>query len=241
MTTYSATRVSSNSKTGPILTTITSRESCPDACGLKGSGCYAESGHVRLHWNNASKPFKQGKNGFTGGDLSQLVGEIKQQAKGSLWRMNVSGDLSHTEQAINSHDLRLIIQANTNKRGFTYTHHNVLADNNTARWNAELIRKANEAGFTINLSADNLEHADQLKALNIGPVVTILPIDADKLTHTPAGNQVVICPAVLNENITCATCGVCAVATRRTIIGFPVHGTSKAKAAKVFMMKAAKG
>lgn len=238
MTTYSVTRMSSNSKTGPILTTITSKESCPDSCGLKGSGCYAETGNVRMHWNNASKPFKQGKNGFTGGDLLQLVGEIKRQDKGALWRMNVSGDLTHDRQAIDNSALTSIVNANKGKRGFTYTHHDVLSDSITARWNIEVIRRANEAGFTINLSADSLAHADQLKALNIGPVVTILPLDADKLTYTPAGNQVVICPAVLNDNVTCSTCGVCAVATRRAIIGFPVHGTSKNKAAKVFMMKA---
>ena len=48
---YHLTRVSSNSKTGPIPVSTTSRNSCPEACELKGSGCYAESGPLRLHWD----------------------------------------------------------------------------------------------------------------------------------------------------------------------------------------------
>jgi hypothetical protein len=234
MTTYSVTRVSSNVKTGPILTTITSRDSCPDNCSLKGSGCYAETGHVRMHWNNASKPFKQGRNGFTGGTLGDLCASVKSLPKGALWRHNVSGDLPHLSQCINNTALSEIVKANHNKRGFTYTHHKVIGLDTIASENRDSIARANKAGFTINLSADTLDQADQLKALNIGPVVCIVPEDHPQHSTTPAGNPIVICPAVTRDDVTCASCGLCAVSTRRSIVGFPVHGAGKKKADNVF-------
>ena len=234
MTTYSLTRVSSNAKTGPILTTITSRESCPDACSLKGSGCYAETGHVRLHWNNAAKPYKAGKNGFTGGTLGDVAREVKSLPKGSLWRMNVSGDLKHENQAIDPESLQSIVDANKGKRGFTYTHHEVITPGVVSAWNREMIREANDKGFTINLSGDSLEHADKLKALGIAPVVCIVPEDHPRHSFTPAGNPIVICPAVITEGVTCHSCGLCAVSGRKSIVGFPVHGAGKRKADAVF-------
>ena len=40
--------------------------------------------------------------------------------------------------------------------------------------NRRLIAAAVEAGFTVNLSADNPAHADRLADLGIAPVVTVL-------------------------------------------------------------------
>ena len=40
--------------------------------------------------------------------------------------------------------------------------------------NRRLIAMAVKAGFTVNLSADNPDHADQMVALGIAPVVTVL-------------------------------------------------------------------
>lgn len=230
----SFTRVSSNSKTGPIPVTMTEKSTCPKACPLKSSGCYAESGHVNIHWNKLGKTKPDGT--MHGLAWSELCEKIKALPKGQLWRMNVAGDLPHDAELINWAHVFQLIESNKGKRGFTYTHHRVEGNDTIASENRDTIRRMNQSGFTVNLSANNLEHADQLKALDIGPVVTILPEDADKVTITPAGHQVVICPAVQNENITCAICGVCAVSTRRTIIGFPVHGVSKKKAQKVFML-----
>jgi hypothetical protein len=151
-----------------------------------------------------------------------------------LWRHNVSGDLPHTEQIIDWIALFDIMQANQGKHGFTYTHHRVIGSDIVASENRDSIARANMVGFTINLSADTLAQADALKALNIGPVVCIVPENHPQHSTTPAGNPIVICPAVTRDDVTCASCGLCAVATRRSIIGFPVHGTGKRKADNVF-------
>ena len=223
--TYHLTRVSANRKTGPIPVSTTSKSTCPQACPLKGNGCYAESGPLALHWNAISQKDR-------GYDLDQFCHEIRRLPKGQLWRYGQAGDLPGDTHQIDAGSLQKIVAANRGRRGFTYTHYPP-----SEPANARAVESANAQGFVINLSANNLEHADELADLGIAPVVTLLPEDQLKNTTTPAGRSVVVCPAVTRD-MDCARCGICAT-ERTAIIGFPAHGTSKGKAAKVFMMKAA--
>lgn len=85
-------------------------------------------------------------------------------------------------------------------------------------------------GFTINLSGNNLGHADTLADLNIGPVVVVLPSAVKTNTVTPKGRKVVVCPATQRDDVSCATCGLCQKARRSVIVGFPAHGSGKKKA-----------
>lgn len=100
--------------------------------------------------------------------------------------------------------------------------------------NRAAIATANAKGFTINLSANNLDHADKLTDLGIGPVATVLPHDFDaRKTTTPQGRIVAQCPATYRDDVTCKTCGLCQKQSRRVIVGFPAHGNSKKKASAV--------
>jgi hypothetical protein len=136
-------------------------------------------------------------------------------------------------ELIDHESVRALILANKGKQGFTYTHHSMRTESNR-----HIIRMANRHGFTVNLSAENLGHADKLAALMVGPVVTIIDTGMPHTMKTPQGRTVVTCPATYKEDVSCATCQLCGK-QRETIIAFPVHGTSKAKARKVFMMQAA--
>ena len=127
----------------------------------------------------------------------------------------------------------MLVAANAGRRGFTYTHKPATVDN------LAQIKAANAAGFTINLSANDLTHADALADTGAGPVVTILPIDAGAKNRTPAGRLVVTCPAQLRDDVSCADCQLCARADRPTIVGFLAHGNGAKKAEKVFFMKKA--
>ena len=220
------TRVSSNSKTGPIPVTMSSSDSCPTICPLKGNnGCYASNGMVGFHWCKTDK-------GEHTTDWQGLCDNVKALPKGQLWRHNVAGDLPHNDQLIDMVLLGVLMKANNGKKGFTYTHHDMkIIDNHYA------VRIANKAGFTVNLSANNLAHADELKSLDCGPVVTIVPADYPKSGTTPMGHIVVLCPATYRDDVQCSNCGICAVADRKAIIAFPVHGSGKNKAHKVFMME----
>ncbi|NBW21503.1 MAG: hypothetical protein EBR82_77450, partial [Caulobacteraceae bacterium] len=86
---------------------------------------------------------------------------------------------------------------------------------------------------TINLSANGLKHADQLAALNIAPVATILPPGVEENTTTPEGRKVVVCPAQRIEGMTCSKCRLCQLAKRSVIIGFIPHGNAKRKTGAV--------
>lgn len=217
---------SSNAKTGPIPVSTTSAVSCPDRCSLKKSGCYADGGPLAIHWKKVS-------DGSRGESWDSFCGKIQALPDGSLWRHNQAGDLPGNGQVIHSDLMEKLVNANKGKCGFTYTHYDP-----TIKINKDNIRKANKNGFTVNLSAESLIEADKFKKMNIGPVVTILPEDAEKVTFTPNGNKVVTCPATYREDVSCSTCKICADnSENRAIIGFPVHGVTKKKAQKVFMMK----
>lgn len=218
---YHITRVSSNEKTGPIPVTTTSSDSCPPSCPFKGSGCYGESGPLAIHWNATSREER-------GGSLVDLVMAIASMPNGQLWRHNQAGDLCGKGERVNWRDLSKLVSANAGKRGFTYTHKYVDTRNHAH------IKAANDRGFTVNLSANSLGHADELSVLGIGPVVCVLPSTVDyKSTVTPAGRRVVVCPATHTDGFNCAKCGICANGDRKFIIGFPAHGSGAKKASAI--------
>lgn len=217
---YSLTAISSNSKTGPIPTTVSNRGTCPDACPLKSNGCYADSYYTSMHWNKVTS-------GERGTDWNTFINSIKALPKRILWRHNVSGDLVGANDTINSQALKELVTANKNKSGFTYTHYPMLSANNI-----QAVKHANDNGFTVNLSANDLNQADNYKALAIAPVVVIVSEDTEKVSYTPTGNKVVVCPAQTSDKVTCSSCGLCQLANRDYIIGFRVHGTFKKKAGR---------
>ena len=217
------TRISLNSKTGPIPVSTSTATNCPPSCPFnkggdyaEGGGCFAQSGPLALHWRKVTQ-------GLRGLVWSDFCDEISRLPKGQLWRHNQAGDLPGDGEYINASKLAELTQANKGRRGFTYTH------KHSTQENVEAIRCANLNGFTVNLSANNLAHADKLADLNAGPVACVLPTDQTENTTTPAGRKVVICPATYREHTTCATCGFCQK-QRAAIVGFPAHGTSKRKA-----------
>lgn len=216
------TRVSRNSKTGPIPVTTTAKESCPDSCALKAGGCYAKGGPLALIWNKVSE-------GTAGLPWAGALAEIRKLPKGTLWRHNQAGDLPGMGDEIDGDAMRALVAANKGRNGFTYTHKPLTPDN------AREIRAANANGFTVNLSADNLAEADRLAESGVGPVVVVLPSEAKAALRTPSGRRVAICPATISEAVNCASCGLCAVRDRKAIIGFPAHGASKRKASAVAM------
>lgn len=212
--------VSGNTKTGPMPVSTSNSSTCPDACPIKVKGCYAKYGPVGMHWRKLDNG--ESKNAV---QWPEFVKQVKQIARGSLWRHNQAGDLNGYgvgNKHIDVEKLVDLVKANKGKRGFTYTHYDVLNDER----NSSAVKLANVSGFTINLSGNDVNHADSLKALNIGPVVAIMPRDATKVSTTPAGNKVVICPAENTDKVTCLSCGLCQDAKRDYIIGFRAHGTA---------------
>jgi len=202
---------SANVKTGPIPVSTTDRASCPDDCNMKKE-CYAASGPLALHWAAVSA-------GARGTDWPTFTNIIAAMPDGQLWRHNQAGDLPVAGGTVDAVKLGQLVAANTGKRGFTYSHHRDAA---SIAW----IRHANQWGFTVNLSANDLQDADLLADHAAGPVVVVLPSTTTANTTTPAGRAVVICPATQRDDVSCATCQLCQ-RQRAVIVGFPAHGTKK--------------
>lgn len=142
---------------------------------------------------------------------------------GTLWRHNVAGDLPGKGDRISRRKLFDLVHAAGHTRGFTFTHKPL------TKTNASAIRRANQlGGLVINLSSDDLHDADRKASAEVGPVAVVLPSDApDKGNVTPEGRPIVVCPAQLRDNITCKTCGLCAVGARKSIVAFRAHGRWK--------------
>ena len=212
---YHLTAISSNAKTGPIPVSTTSAETCPPACPFNDGGCYAKSGPLALHWRKVSEDQR-------GDDFDTFIDKVKKLPKNQLFRHNQAGDLFGSGNRINAAQLQKFAIAAKRTNCFTYTH------KPATEANVKAIREANEH-ITINLSANNPAHADELLKHGL-PVVTVLPTDAGKKETTPNGKRIVTCPATTSDKVTCSSCALCSVKNRDFIIGFPAHGTSKKKA-----------
>ena len=223
---FAFTYPSRNKKTGPIPVTTSPRSTCP-SCPLKGNGCYAESGPMAWFWHDLDS---------TGITWSHLVARVRALPSGTFWRHDQAGDLSPSAaDTISTPRLAELVRANRNKRGHTFTHYPVIDH----KGNADAIRDANAAGFTINLSANSLAHADALT--DFGPVASVVPIKWQRRANesltvyrrrirglrTPAGKPVTICPATYLDHINCDRCRLCSVAARRSVVAFPAHGARR--------------
>jgi len=237
---------SRNEKTGPIPVSTSSGETCPDACPFKKDGCYADGGPLAMHWAKVTR-------GERGVPFAEFLASVSALPILQLWRHDQAGDLPGIGDVIDADALMQLVEANSGKRGFTYTHKPLSVPGNAAA-----IAAANAGGFTVNLSGNNLAHADELADAAVGPVVSVVTMEYQRRESgagknhqwleslpeyrariaalpqtTPAGRRLVVCPATYLDDKSCANCELCAVRDRKVIVGFPAHGTSKAKADKV--------
>jgi hypothetical protein len=222
--TVHTTHKSGNRKVGPIPVTTTSADTCPSACPFNNAnegGCYANGGPLAMHWAKVTR-------GERGDAWDTFISTVASFKDGQLWRHNQAGDLAGDGKRLDADANDQLADANTGKRGFTYTHYPVLTD----KHNARVVKRMNDKGFVVNLSANNVTHADALYDLGIGPVATVLPETQTTNTVTPKGRKVVVCPATIRDDVSCSTCQLCAK-QRDAIIGFPAHGSSKRKANNV--------
>ena len=235
---------SRNQKVGKVPVSTSGKGTCPDTCPMKASGaCYASGGPLALFWDKVT-------NNEAGTNYDRFLQQVKELPEGQFWRHNQAGDLQPSPQfadTIDAPKLVDLVEANRGKCGFTFTHYSPI-DNMV---NEFAIYAANQNGFTINLSGNTPEHADQLAATNCGPVVSVLPLEYQRKGKgkeftesldeykarlatlpqtTPGGRKLVVCPATYRENTNCNDCRLCQKANRKTVVGFPSHGRSKRKA-----------
>jgi hypothetical protein len=245
MSNYHITLESNNKKTGNIIVITSSRDTCPNACPFKGNGCYAELGPLAMHWNKIS-------NGQMGCSFEKLIARLESLPREReekllkklgdavavkeimrkklpirLWQ---AGDLPGENNKINFTQVKKLVNVLQPFTAFGYTHKPLNKENRKA------IKYCNDNGVTINLSANNLKHADELFALDIGPVSVVVERAPGKMLFTPGGIKVKVCPATLSDRVHCANCGgnkpLCS-RKRDYIIAFPAHGARVKKVEEV--------
>lgn len=217
---------SGNEKTGAMPVSTQSAKTCPSACPLKSGGCYARNFLLGSHWGKVTR-------GERGTNWSGFLRQVRGIKPGSLWRYGQAGDLPGVGNKINRRMLGELARASKHARGYAYTHKPVTGSGKTEQENRWAIREAMREGFAVNLSGNDLAHADQLASLDLAPVVVILPEHAPETTYTPAGRKVIVCPAQSRVGVTCATCQLCAVRTRSVIVGFRAHGQARKQVERV--------
>jgi len=215
---YLTPNPSRNEKTGPMYVSTQAKGTCWTGCAYYNAGCYADGGPLGMHWAKVS-------DGRRGGTFEEFIAAVEALPPIAPWRYGQAGDLPGENEKIDRRKLRRLVRANNRRPSIAYTHKPVL--DNVAHQIA--IWEANQGGFTINLSGNDLSHADALADLDIAPVVVVLPRDATSNTVTPAGRKVVVCPATQRDDVTCVKCMLCA-RQRDFIIGFPAHGVSAKRA-----------
>lgn len=224
---------SSNAKTGPIPVSTSPDSTCPPACPFMGEGCYADNGPLKIHWLQVSKRTR-------GEPWKVFLSRVRSLPESQLWRHNQAGDLPGAGNRIDAVRLNQLASSNKGRKGFTYTHKPVIATPSVpaevVQANRRAVKSAVKAGFTVNLSGNNVEHADRLAKTGL-PVATVVPPGAPSRFTTPAGNKVVICPAQRSDTITCATCRLCSKPDRGFIVGFLPHGTGHKKVSQVACSK----
>lgn len=234
---YHLTMVSTNVKVGPIPVSTISAETCPTSCPLNNhNGCYADSGPLAIHWRQVTERKR-------GMDFEQFLVAVASFPANQIWRYAQAGDLPGKGDQIDADAIIQLAKANAGRPVIAYTHKPPVGSNLTALKGAEAL------GFRINLSADDLEEADEFCDLGMHTVVT-LPEEygrkfkgkewdesqkeyrerLDSLTDTtPKGRKIVVCPATFTDT-NCSQCRLCATKPQQHyVIGFPAHGVRKGK------------
>lgn len=214
MENYYLNMASGNKKTGIMPVSTSHKGTCPDSCPFKVKGCYAKSGPLAFHWNKVTE-------GVRGVVWTEFLAQVRKIPKGTLFRHNQSGDLVGNDDLIDKNALRELTSAVKKIKAYGYTHYPLNAEN------VEALTEANENGFTINVSTNNIREVDDALATGL-PVVTVLPVETVARTvKTEKNNTVLVCPASRGVDITCIQCGLCQQKNRKFAIGFVAHGTGK--------------
>jgi hypothetical protein len=208
---------SGNTKTGPLPVTYRPMTTCPPGCpflpGGAHGGCY---GTGRLF---ASAKYRSGTV-----DVETAVWRVRlgMDPAARYLRDRVVGDVVTPAGDIDRDYLAAIAEIATanNLIPFGYTHA-------WGRFAGDDVAWLHSLGYVMNASTETLAQAERAAAL--GMPVTI--VDDEMPEGTPiAGQRLITCPAQTRDDITCATCGLCAKADRATIIRFRPHGTAEQRA-----------
>lgn len=203
---------SSNTKTGNIPVTYLGRETCPSSCPFLLNGCYGD-GRIFALAHKLARALS----------LSEARAILAKRDKSAKYlRDRVVGDLVTATGKFNIRHVRDIARLAREHAlvPFGYTH----------AWRTmtrQDVTDVKAAGYVLNASCETLD--DVRQAIEIG-MPTVITNDDVREGSIVDGMRVITCPAQTRDNVSCATCGLCAKPDRKVVIRFLVHGPSKVRA-----------
>lgn len=203
---------SSNSKTGPMPVSYRGKDTCPPSCPFLNNGCYGDGRIFAL-----AHKFAQS---LTIDRARQIL--VKRKANARYLRDRVVGDILTPTGKVDWEYLAAIssVGRDAGLTVFGYTH----------AW--QLLRKRDVArlaklGYVMNASCETASQVSKAISLGMPAVITNGEILEGAMIDDM---RVITCPAQVRDNVTCATCGLCAKTDRKVVIRFMPHGPSRKRA-----------
>lgn len=203
--------------------TYAAKVSCPDACPLKGAGCYAEFDNVRTHWNRV----EQGAAGLSAVDVARREAELIDDLPADRdLRLHEAGDsktAAGTELIAAAAD-RYVCRAGAKGLAVAvwgYTH----------AWRT--VPRLAWGGVAMLASCET--PADVALAARRGYAAAVVLPHPGRAAFAWGGYRAVPCPAQTTDGVTCVTCRLCFNTGRLRaaglVIAFDPHGSGRNKAA----------
>jgi hypothetical protein len=197
------------------------RNTCPDTCKLKGSGCYAESGNVALHMRRAER---------LAGDMSpddcailessMILEACAKRENIRPLRLHVSGDTATAKGARSLAHAAHRWGATEGRPVWTYTH----------AW--RMVHRAAWGVVSVLASCETDADAQDAASYGYAPAIVVPAFPSERAFQlSPGGTRYIPCPAQTRDNVTCASCRLCWDSDRllreNRGIAFAAHGSQK--------------
>jgi hypothetical protein len=199
---------SDDKKTGKVVASYSTKESCPDSCSLKEGGCYAWG---LFYLNVLSSKIKNGTIKIK--PITTALSERLHNVR--IVRHRIAGDIvGDVKETLE--ECKLIEREGLINIG--YTHH----------WRAE---EAQPLKGYFRASCANLDEVMEARQMGWSPTL-IVPKGTPKSISLPNGEKAFMCPARHGvegkKDITCNDCTLCRVdeKTSAKTVMFEVHGNA---------------
>jgi len=189
----------------PVLYIGRTRQESLDSCNgcplLESKDCYAQFGTPAIGHSSMIRARLNGKEY----SLASALLNSKRVAK--MARFSAVGDISSIEESVVFKWVKAIRDFGLDVVGYTH------------KW-----RDNPQYAGVFMASCDDLSEVDEaLEAY--GRAATVLPYDfKGKKFTTKGGAKGIVCPAILEDKVTCNTCRLCDASKPGPVVGFPDHG-----------------
>lgn len=199
---------SSDKKTGPVVASYSTKNSCPDSCSLKTGGCYAWG---LFYLSVLSKKIEDGRIKIK--TLSEALADRKSKVKIVRHRIagDVVGDVDSTVE-----ECKIVEKSGLINIGYTHT------------WKEKPSQKLKKY---FRASCNSFDEVQEAREMGWAAAV-IVPEGTPKKIKLASGDIAVMCPARHGvegkKDITCNDCTLCKVDknTYNKIVMFEEHGNN---------------